>query len=135
MVIEYHDFNRRILGAGFERSDPVRVLRIDQHQPRDLRDIDIFEFGHVQIVHGKKIPDGLLASARQHQLGIRKKLARGNHRGKTVEIRVTMRGYDIHERILTGSRYMRNAGFFVQESDGRIHICQIYQPRSEASTL
>ncbi len=103
MVIEQHDFHRRILGAGFERSDPVGILRIDQHQSGDLREIDIFEFGNVEIVHGKKIPNGLLASTRQDQLGLRKELARGNHRSKAVEICVAMRGYDIHERVQAGS--------------------------------
>lgn len=103
MVIEYHNFDRRILNTRFERSDPGWLLRIDQHDSGDLREVDVFEFSQVEIVYGEKVADGFLRSGRQDQLGLRKELARSKHRGETVEIRVTVRGDDVHARILAGS--------------------------------
>ncbi len=36
VVIKHHDFDRRILHARFEHSDPIRLFRIDEYQLGDL---------------------------------------------------------------------------------------------------
>ena len=63
VVIEHHNFDRRILDARFERSDPVGLLGIDKHEPSDLRELDVLEFADIEVVYGEKITDGLLASS------------------------------------------------------------------------
>jgi hypothetical protein len=108
VVIKHHNFYPRVFDARFESSNPVGLLGIDQDNSGYLRKIDVFQFGDVEIVHGKKITDSLLASSRQDQLGFWKEFARGNHGGKAIEIRVAMCGDDIHTRILAGSFKWRN---------------------------
>jgi hypothetical protein len=103
VVIEHHNFDRRILDARFENSNPVGLLGIDKHEPSDLRELDVLEFADIEVVYGEKISDGLLASSGQDQLRFWKEFACGNHGGQAIEIRVAMRGNDFHVCILAAS--------------------------------
>ena len=85
MVIKHQHLDLRIQPTLFERTDPIRLMSIDQNQLRYLRNIEIFKLGEIQVMRQKKGMHGFLRPAGQHQPYIRIQFPHSDHRSQAVE--------------------------------------------------
>lgn len=68
----------------------------------DLTQIEVFESNDAKIVHSQEAPHMVLGAARKGQDRARIELARGDHRGQSIEVRVQVGSDQIHAGILAG---------------------------------
>jgi hypothetical protein len=87
----------------------IRPLPVNQYQSGYVSEIDIVECTDAEIVYGEKVAECFLSTSGDNELCVGIEFAYSHYGSMAVEIRMAMRGDDIHDCILTGSSDTGNA--------------------------